>query len=772
MASLIHGYEYDIFISYRQKDNKGDRWVSEFVEALKTELESTFKEEISVYFDINPHDGLLETHDVGASLKEKLKCLIFIPIISRTYCDPKSFAWEHEFKPFVEQALKDKFGLKVKLANGNVASRVLPVRIHDLDSADIKECEFVLGGVLRGIEFIYKEAGIDKPLLPGDDEKKNLNNTKYKIQLIKVSHAIKEIILEMKKGPIQKINEEGEFSGLPKDIDAEGEHLKAAKPRLSGKLKLISTFTLIAFIIIAGLAAYPKIFKKDTLKKLRQSGEKISVAVMPFQNMTNDTIWNVWQNGIQEILTNSLSNSEELTTIQSESINDLIQQRRSSGLTSVNQSFAGKISRKVEADLFIYGNIIQAGSTIRLYATLNDSKTGNIVKSLQVEGPAQEQSILTLIDSLTTKARNILLISELEKENVYWKNFTSTFSPAAYKYFLLGKKAYEERNYKNSVDWLQQAIDIDTNFTVAIKFIGSGYQNLGNYSEAKKWFLKLRSKKYLMSTKEKIYSDYSYAQIFETPDIAIKYLKQYLEIDEQSPQVHQSMGYAYGSLWQYDKAVPHLEKVIEIYNKWGTKPGASGAYIRLGNAYHQSGQYEKEKKLYDKAELEYPNDPYITLNRAILSFVQRDTIAGDRYIQKYLLSFDKNSQDYELSRASALADIYSAGGLKDKAEGYYRKALELSHESSDRQYVLAYFLINNDRNVDEGLEQIDKALVSNPDSYYYLHCKGWGLFKKGKYQEALKILQRSWDKRMEEAVYNHEAFLHLEAAKKAVAGMK
>ena len=54
MASIIEGFTYDIFISYRQKDNKGDRWVSEFVDALKDELESTFKEEISVYFDINP----------------------------------------------------------------------------------------------------------------------------------------------------------------------------------------------------------------------------------------------------------------------------------------------------------------------------------------------------------------------------------------------------------------------------------------------------------------------------------------------------------------------------------------------------------------------------------------------------------------------------------------------------------------------------------------------------------------------------------------------
>jgi hypothetical protein len=83
MASLIPSYEYDIFISYRQKDNKGDRWVSEFVEALKTELESTFKEEISVYFDINPHNGLLVTHDVDASLKEKPTCLAVINMMQR-----------------------------------------------------------------------------------------------------------------------------------------------------------------------------------------------------------------------------------------------------------------------------------------------------------------------------------------------------------------------------------------------------------------------------------------------------------------------------------------------------------------------------------------------------------------------------------------------------------------------------------------------------------------------------------------------------------------
>jgi tetratricopeptide (TPR) repeat protein len=199
MASLIPGFEYDVFISYRQKDNKYDRWVTEFVDNLKKELEATFKEEISVYFDVNPHDGLLETYDVDASLKEKLRSLVFIPVISRTYCDPKSFAWANEFKPFVEQASCDAFGLKIILGNGNVASRVLPVRIHDLDAEDVKLCEDILSGVLRSVDFIYKSPGVNRPLRANEDHPQdNLIKIYYRDQINKVANAIHEIIGSLK----------------------------------------------------------------------------------------------------------------------------------------------------------------------------------------------------------------------------------------------------------------------------------------------------------------------------------------------------------------------------------------------------------------------------------------------------------------------------------------------------------------------------------------------------------------------------------------------
>jgi hypothetical protein len=107
MASIIPGYEYDIFISYRHNDNRSG-WVTEFVGALQQELAATLKEPVSVYFDTNPHDGILETHNVDKSLETKLNCLIFIPVISQTYCDSKSFAWQHEFITFNKVAKEDQ----------------------------------------------------------------------------------------------------------------------------------------------------------------------------------------------------------------------------------------------------------------------------------------------------------------------------------------------------------------------------------------------------------------------------------------------------------------------------------------------------------------------------------------------------------------------------------------------------------------------------------------------------------------------------------------
>ena len=197
-SSIIQGYAYDIFVSYRRNDNKYDGWVSEFVKNLKRELVATLKEPVNIYFDENPADGLLETHDVDDSLKDKLKSLIFIPIVSQTYCDTKSFAWKNEFMVFKNLSFKDDFGSKVKLPTGNVASRILPMRIHELDESDRAIIENEIGP-LRAIDFIFKASGVNRPLTPHDKREDNADRTFYRDQINKVANAVKEILTGLKK---------------------------------------------------------------------------------------------------------------------------------------------------------------------------------------------------------------------------------------------------------------------------------------------------------------------------------------------------------------------------------------------------------------------------------------------------------------------------------------------------------------------------------------------------------------------------------------------
>jgi hypothetical protein len=199
MPSIIPGFQYDIFVSYRHNDNKYDGWVTEFVEKLSQELDATLKDKLSIYFDKNPNEGLQETHHVDQSINNKIKSLIFIPIISQTYCDTKSFAWNQEFTVFNTESEKDTIGRMVKLPNGNVGSRILPVKIHEIDIDDTKLLESALNGVLRSIDFIYRDAGVNRPLRPVDDEISITGGRiLYRNQINKLANAIKEIVQGIK----------------------------------------------------------------------------------------------------------------------------------------------------------------------------------------------------------------------------------------------------------------------------------------------------------------------------------------------------------------------------------------------------------------------------------------------------------------------------------------------------------------------------------------------------------------------------------------------
>jgi TolB-like protein len=767
MPSIVSGYEYDIFISYRQKDNKGDRWVSEFIDALKTELESTFKEEISVYYDINLHDGLLETHDVNATLKAKLKCLVFIPIISRTYCDPRSFAWEHEFKAFIELASQDQFGLKVKLATGNVTNRILPIKIHDLSGEDKVLLEKELGGILRAIEFIYKEPGVNKPLTVKDNSSKNLNRTEFKIQVNKVANAIDEIITGLKS--IQTVgvdNKIGKSDSLDL-FDQEEKHGKGNESNRSVQYKLILGAAILVVLIIVAFLVYPKILKHGTLNKLRSSGERISLVVLPFRNMTNDSTLNIWQDGIQFNLIESLSNSPDLKVWQPLSTNNLLRSKGYSDYSQITPSVTKEISQNLDANVFIYGNINRAGEKIRIRSQLIDSKTEEVFRSFQLEGEVKE--VLQLTDSLATIIKNFLIISYLKKEISPEFQTIMPNSIEAYKSFILGNKAFFNNDELSAVKLFSQSLKIDSNFIYTYFWLSMSYANLGSYDQAEKWCLKIYDKREQLPFEFKIWVNWIYAKYHEKSKYEeLKYSKQLLEINDRVPLTHWTVGHAYYDMNQYNNAIPELEKTLEIYKSWKTKPLNSSFYEVPIVAYHKIGLFNKEKELIKKAIMDFPDDPKLIQREAILSLSEKDTVSANNYIGKWR-SIPREYSWSEADIDNDLASIYEAAVYNKKAEAFYRKAFSLEPDNWKRINNLAYFLINKNINPAEGVVLADKALKLNPNNYASIDTKGWGLFKLGKYEEALKLLEKSDSLK---PIYNHELYLHIQEVKKAITNQK
>ncbi len=761
MPGIVTGFQYDIFISYRQKDNKYDGWVTEFVDNLNRELEATFKEEITVYFDSNAHDGLLETHDVGDSLKNKLRCLVFIPIISRTYCDPKSFAWEHEFKSFIDMASGDRFGLKILLANGNVASRVLPVRIHDLDDADIKLCESVTGSVLRGVEFIYKSAGVNRPLRSREDNPHdNLNHTIYRDQINKVALSVKGIIEGIIIASARGHEEEAE--------KPEQKPTPVIRKRSSAG-RVVSMLVKPKFIIPVLLVLFGLLFtfsgSTDTPFEKRDW-----IVITDFENTTGDPVFD-----------KSLYTAFCLTTSQSRYINILPRQRMMEALsrmelskdTFIDDKTGREIAARENVDIYIVPGISKAGGTYVVTAKVQDTETGDILKS-EVLYAEDMNEILLKIDALSRKIRRGLgesrySISTQDKP----LSRVTTSSLEALKLFSLGIEKHYQLDFKGAREYYESALRVDTGFTAAKASLGNILIEQFDSEKGKELLRQAVRSVDNLTDKEK-YGILGFYEIHVENNLpkGIEYTKRLTDLYPDDPAYRNNLGYYYQMSKQYEEAATEYKAALAINPKqaltyggllwlyltnignidssmvWAEKmiadnPQNPWSYSYLGSAWVCLDSLDKAVTAFRKAQAMNPN---FTFNLFRLSYTYR--LQG-----KFKESIEAIEGIPSINQSETLTTWYNLGvnyqllGDKAEAEKYF---------SMYRNYATDDWLKNWPDNPDtytslgavaarmgdmEYSEQMLRKAVEL-DSTNYLRIAGL-LCLQGKVPEALEQIERA-----------------------------
>jgi TolB-like protein len=430
------------------------------------------------------------------------------------------------------------------------------------------------------------------------------------------------------------------------------------------KRKLRPSNVLNAILIIAVIIlAWPKIFPGDPIKRLKSKGNKISIAVMPFKSLSNDTTFNILQDALQLSLISALSNTGEFSVKQKETINAVFQAQGIQSEDYIPKSVSNIISKKLEVDVLIYGSVQKTGSLIRLDAQLVDTKTKDVLKSIEITDRFDEDKFLGITDSLRKRVIDFLLISKLMKENPIYRTSTPpTTSPEAYRYFIFGSNAlHKKADFKTAISWYLKAVALDSNFYDACYMLVVAYNNEGMADQSLYLLMKLYNQKGRLSPNLKLWVNYLHSTRFESPAEQLSILKQIREIDDQDIGIPYVMGNTYLRLDQYDNAITEYKKTMEIVHRIGQKD--SWIYASLGEAYHLKGDYRKEKRIYRRAERYYQDHSSISFSwvvkdQAILALTERNTTKANKYIEKYRLILKENSwTDPDIE--NAVESIYS-----------------------------------------------------------------------------------------------------------------
>ena len=77
------------------------------------------------------------------------------------------------------------------------------------------------------------------------------------------------------------------------------------------------------------------------------------------------------------------------------------------------------------------------------------------------------------------------------------------------------------------------------------------------------------------------------------------------------------------------------------------------------------------------------------------------------------------------------------------AEKDFRAALELRPEQPQVLNYLGYTLVEKQKNLNEALDMIERAVAARPDSGYIVDSLGWVLYRLGRYEEAVGHMERA-----------------------------
>jgi TolB-like protein/class 3 adenylate cyclase len=384
------------------------------------------------------------------------------------------------------------------------------------------------------------------------------------------------------------------------------------------KSRWMEIAAIIVFVAI-GLIIYQFYVSKQTPPVKEASAEKPSIAVLPFNNLSDDPKQEYFSDGMTDDIITDLSKISGLMVISSSSI----------------FTYKGKeikipvIAKELGVKYVLEGSVRRAGDEVRINAQLIDAVTDHHVWADRFDG--RNESIFALQDKITERIVTALAVKLSAAEQKVMAD-RGTDNIVAYDTFLKGMshmRKFTPKDYAKAIEYFEKAIELDPNYSEAyanLAFtyisalqggkifwdeIGKGFSHCRilarhNVENAMKHptsrayqvmaimeLFKRNFEKALDSAENAVSISPNDADALSTlgrimvcvgkPEEAINHYKRSIMLDP----LHKStggIGVAYFTMGDYEQAVKYIEKHLKDFPKtYGIRSMLAASYAFLGN---------------------------------------------------------------------------------------------------------------------------------------------------------------------------------------------
>ena len=334
---------------------------------------------------------------------------------------------------------------------------------------------------------------------------------------------------------------------------------KTSSSSIKWKVATSTAFALVvAIVLVYFFVPRETGIEKEQVSTAVPLAEILSIAVLPFDNMSNDPGQDYFSDGISEDIITDLSQLKHLAVIA-----------RNSSFTYRNTSAKVQdIGKDLGAKYLLEGSVRKSGTQIRITAQLIDTDNGHHLWAERFDRELTE--MFALQDEITGKIVQALSIQlSGDEQQQLAKNATSSFE--AYDNFLQGQiyaARFSKEGLAQAAQIYRKVLKLDPEFARAYGALA------------------------VLMTRQVTFG-YSDSPA-ETKERSLEMARNAVASDPDSSQAQWALGYVYMYRNQFDKAIEALERAVSL------SPSYADGYALLALIKNNLGHAEDAIRLIEK----------------------------------------------------------------------------------------------------------------------------------------------------------------------------